>query len=62
MASDPFEPYALAAVELEEEGIIVLGQVAHGILAKDLKVGMEMKLDVDRLDNTDTTIYKWVPA
>ena len=62
VASDPFEPYALAAVELEAEGLIVLGQVARGILAKDLKVGMEMKLDVDRLDNTDTTIYTWVPA
>ena len=62
VASDPFEPYALAAVELEAEGLIVLGQVARGILAKDLKVGMEMKLDIDRLENTDTLIYTWVPA
>ena len=35
-APDPFEPYALAAVELEAEGLVVLGQVADGVCAADL--------------------------
>jgi uncharacterized protein len=62
VASDPFEPYALAAVELEAEGLVVLGQVARGVLAEDLKVGMAMQLEIDVLDNTDTLIYVWAPA
>ena len=43
-APDPFEPFAIAAVELADEGIIVLGKVVEGTLAADLKVGMEMEL------------------
>ena len=45
VAADPFEPYALAAVELADEGIVVLGQVAKGVRAADLRVGMEMQLE-----------------
>ena len=30
VASDPFEPYAIAAVELEAEKMVVLGQLADG--------------------------------
>ena len=33
--TDPFEPFALAAVELPE-GLVVLGQVAHGYGVGDL--------------------------
>ena len=29
-SSDPFEPFAVAAVELAEEGLIVLGKVVDG--------------------------------
>lgn len=43
-ATDPFEPFAIAAVELADEGLIVLGKVVEGTLAADLKVGMEMEL------------------
>ena len=43
-ASDPFEPFAVAAVELADEGLIVLGKVVDGTLAADLKVGAEMEL------------------
>ena len=49
VAADPFEPYALAAVELDDEGIVVLGQVAKGVRAADLRVGMEMQLELDML-------------
>ena len=49
VAAEPFEPYALAAVELADEGIVVLGQVAKGVRAAELKVGMEMQLELDTL-------------
>ena len=65
VASDPFEPYALAAVELAEEGIVVLGKVATGVLAADLKVGMEMQLELDvshRDDTNEYIVYVWAPA
>ena len=68
-AAEPFEPYALAAVQLDEEGIIVLGQVPKGIMAADLKVGMPMQLETDVLyrevvDGVDTEFmfYVWAPA
>ena len=65
VAADPFEPYALAAVELADEGIVVLGQVAKGVQAADLRVGMEMQLAVEVLshdDDHDSLVYVWEPA
>ena len=69
-AAEPFEPYALVAVELEREGIIVLGQAPKGILAPDLRVGMRMQLETDVLyaesndegGTTEHMIYVWAPA
>lgn len=61
--SDPFEPFAVAAVHLAEEGIIVLGKVVEGTLAEDLKVGMEMELTTMPLytddDGTERHVYAW---
>jgi uncharacterized OB-fold protein len=65
VAPDPFEPYALAAVELDDDGIVVLGQVAKGVTADDLEVGMEMQLELDVLhrdDDHDYLVYVWAPA
>ena len=65
VASDPFEPYALAAVELEAEGLVVLGRVATGVLAADLKVGMQMQLELDvshRDAEHEYIVYVWAPA
>jgi uncharacterized OB-fold protein len=65
VAAEPFEPYALAAVELEREGIVVLGQVAEGVRAADLSVGMEMELDVGTLstdDEQEYLVYVWKPT
>jgi uncharacterized OB-fold protein len=65
VASDPFEPYALAAVELEREGLVVLGRVATGVLAADLRVGMDMQLELDvshRDDQHEYLVYVWAPA
>ena len=63
-ASDPFQPFALAAVELPE-GMVVLGQVAAGHTAADLTVGAEVELVVETLytDETgDRLIWRWRPV
>ena len=65
VASDPFEPYAVAAVELEREKMVVLGQVVPGVSVEDLSAGMEMELVVDTLfedDDNEVVIWKWRPA
>jgi uncharacterized protein len=65
-APDPFEPFAVAAVELADEGLIVLGKVVTGTLAEDLKVGMEMELAIEPLyrddEGVERTVYAWRPA
>src|SRR3954469_12624479 len=63
-ASDPYEPFALAAVELPE-GIVVLGQVASGYGVDDLPVGPEVELVVEPLYTDETgvrTIWRWKPV
>ncbi|WP_134739770.1 OB-fold domain-containing protein [Nocardioides sp. 503] len=63
-ATDPYEPFALAAVELPE-GLVVLGQVAQGYGVADLRVGQEAELVVETLytDETgDRTIWRWKPV
>ena len=47
-ATDPYEPFALAAVELVDEQIVILGQVAKGYGVDDLKVGGPVELVVER--------------
>lgn len=62
--TDPFEPFALAAVELPE-GIVVLGQVAAGFGVDDLTVGDEVELVVETLyadDDGEHTIWRWKPV
>lgn len=60
---DPFEPFAVAAVELADEGLIVLGKVVEGTLAADLKVGMTMELATMPLftdeDGVERIVYAW---
>ncbi|MEK0909190.1 benzoylsuccinyl-CoA thiolase, partial [Mycobacterium ulcerans] len=62
-APDPFEPGAVAAVELADEGLIVLGKVVEGTLAADLKIGMEMELTTMPLftdeDGVERIVYAW---
>ena len=65
VAKDPFEPYALAAVELAREKMVVLGQVARGIAIGDLAVGMPMELVIETLfedEQTEYLVWKWRPA
>lgn len=58
-----FEPFAVAAVQLDAEGLIVLGKVVTGTLAADLRVGMTMELTTMPLyvddDGVTRTVYGW---
>ena len=64
--TDEFEPFAIAAVQLAEEGIIVLGKVVEGTLAAGLRVGMQMELTTMALysddGGTQHTVYAWQVA
>lgn len=63
--TDPYVPFCLAAVELDTEKLVVLGQVVEGVVVEDLKVGMEMELVLGTLyedDDNEYTIWKWRPA
>ena len=65
VAADPFEPYAIAAVELEHEKMTVLGQVVEGVGVEDLKAGMEMELVLETLfedDESEKLTWKWKPV
>jgi uncharacterized OB-fold protein len=65
VSPDPFVPYAIAAVELAEERMVVLGQVARGVATADLQVGMRMTLVAEPLyadDANEYLVWKWTPA
>jgi uncharacterized OB-fold protein len=62
VASDPFEPYTIAAVELAEEKMVVLGQL-DGDPAR-LRVGAEVELVLATLfedDDHEHVVWKWRP-
>ena len=63
--SEPYEPFAIAAVELAAEGIVVLGHVASGFGVQDLSVGMKADLVVETLyseNDVDYIVWKWRPV
>ena len=65
VSPDPFKPYAIAAVELHKEKLVVLGQVVPGVEVSALKVGMNMELVSDKLyedDENEYVVWKWKPA
>jgi len=60
--TDPYQPFALVAVELDEGGLVVLGQAVASVAVTDLHVGARMELVVDTLfedDEHEYTIWKW---
>jgi uncharacterized OB-fold protein len=64
VAPEPFVPFAIAAVELEAERMIVLGQVVAGVDVGQLKVGMPVELVLEPLyreGGTDKLVWKWKP-
>ena len=65
LAPDPFEPYTVAAVELDSEKMVVLGQLADGVDPTDIEVGMDMKLELATLyedDENEYMVWKWRPV
>jgi hypothetical protein len=60
--TDPYEPFAIAAVELEAERIIILGQVADGFGVGDLHVGSPVELVVEPLDPEGKLVWRWRPV
>lgn len=63
--SDPHEPFCIAAVHLEREQMVVLGQCPAGVTVDDLAVGTEMELVVEVLyteDDVDHMVWKWQPV
>ena len=64
VAADPYVPYAIAAVQLEKEQMIILGQAAQGLTVDDLTVGQEVELVLETLyenDEANKLIWKWKP-
>jgi uncharacterized protein len=64
VASQPFVPFAIAAVELERERLIVLGQMATGVDVAQLRVGMPVALVLETLYRDgaqDKVVWKWKP-
>ena len=65
VAAEPLEAYAIAAVQLEKEEMVILGQVVEGTSVDDLKVGMPVELVLEQLHETeeDTKMtWKWQPV
>lgn len=60
--SDPFEPFAIAAVELDKERLVVLGQIADGFGVGDLAVGAAVELVVEPIDDGGRLVWKWKPT
>jgi len=65
VAADPYVPFALAAVELEAEKMVVMGQVVPGVTVDDLSVGDRVELVLDTLyedDDNQYLVWKWRPV
>ncbi|HVX19923.1 MAG TPA: OB-fold domain-containing protein [Acidimicrobiales bacterium] len=65
VAADPYVPFALAAVELADEKMVVMGQVVPGVSVDDLSVGDPVELVLDTLyedDDHQYVVWKWRPV
>jgi len=65
VSPDPFTPYIVAAVELEDEKMVVLGQVDPDVELSQLSAGTTMELYLDTLfedDDNEYIVWKWRPV
>jgi uncharacterized OB-fold protein len=63
--SQVYEPFAIAAVELAAERLVVLGQVADGYGVDDLSLGAEVELvtePLETVDGVDHVVWRWRPT
>ena len=64
VAADPFEPFTVAAVELAEERLVVLGQMVAGTDPASLSVGDEVEVTLGTLfadDDAEHVMWQWAP-
>jgi uncharacterized OB-fold protein len=64
VSPDPFVPYTVAAVELPDAQMVVLGQLAAEVDPADLEVGMTMELTLGTLyedDEKEYVMWNWTP-
>lgn len=64
IAAEPFVPFAIVAVELEREQMVVLGRAVEGVSAKDLRVGDEVEVVLEsgyQIDQVDQIVWKFRP-
>lgn len=62
---EPFVPYTIVAVELPDEQMVVLGQLAEGADPGALTVGTEVELVLGILyedDEHEYVVWKWRPV
>ena len=65
VAADPYQPFCIAAVELADEKMVVMGQIVPGVAVTDLAVGTEVELVLDTLyedDDHEYLVWKWQPV
>ncbi len=65
VAPDPFVPYTIVAVELPDEQLVVLGQLADGADPAALRIGAEVELVLGTLyedDDQEHVVWKWRPV
>ena len=65
IAADPFVPLGIAAVELDREKIIIMGQIASAFPLSNLEVGQPMHLVIEPLyekDGENFWVWRWAPS
>ncbi len=63
--AEVFEPFAIAAVELANEGLVIVGQLTPGVTVDDVHVGDDVELVVETLysdDENDYQVWRWQPV
>ena len=63
--TEPYVPIVIAAVQLEAEQMVVLGQVVEGVAVEDLSLGQEVEIVLDTLyedDEHEYMVWKWRPV
>ncbi len=61
VAAESYAPFAIAAVELAAEKMIVLGQVVRGVDVTELAVGQQVEVAIEPLDD-GRLVWKWKPC
>lgn len=64
-AADPYVPFAIAAVELADEQMVVMGQVVTGVGVEELHVGQTVELVLEPLyqdEEHEYLVWKWRPT